>query len=443
MNEALLSKIKQVVKREDTILFIGSGVSRWSGLPSWRGVIDELASFLEIHGFSAEIVRKEAEVNELIQAASYGIDLLTKSQFASFIRQICRINRSEPCEIHQKIINLGPTCYTTTNYDTLIEDSLRKWKSDGSSYRIVTNRQFTEAADIIQARATHFVFKPHGDVNDSDNVILSREQYRTLFGEKLHILKALETLLSSRPVIYIGFGLRDIGFLYVKDSLANIYKGGTIDHYAIMANVSEQESAYWRKNYGIHILSYLSKRDKLANSMDHSGLLVVLDKLSEPTSQKTQPLELERDFTSDDILALARYCSRITSTLSDQKVTHIPLELDLDNEWETKRSIPHDILMLKGSGVEDLLEKYSGKACLLGNPGAGKSYSMKRSCSLLAERLREKLLCDFQYADLVIPTYLVTTQAVRVRQDIHKTFTRTSHQSHMFGVYYTHYDSPI
>ena len=38
---------------------------------------------------------------------------------------------------------------------------------------------------------------------------------------------------------------------------------------------------------------------------------------------------------------------------------------------------------------------------------------------------------------------MVTTQAVGVRQDIHKTFTRTSYQSHMFGVYYTHYDSPI
>ena len=37
----------------------------------------------------------------------------------------------------------------------------------------------------------------------------------------------------------------------------------------------------------------------------------------------------------------------------------------------------------------------------------------------------------------------VTTQAVSVRQDIHKAFTRTSHQSHMFEVYYTYYDSPI
>ena len=63
-------------------------------------------------------------------------------------------------------------------------------------------------------------------------------------------------LLASRPVFYLGFGLRDPDFIYVRDLLANTYKGGMRDHYAIMADVSQAEIDYWRRVYGIHLVGY-------------------------------------------------------------------------------------------------------------------------------------------------------------------------------------------
>ncbi len=251
-----MEKLKQVLAQEDTVLFIGSGISLWSGLPSWGGMIEKLAQFVESAGGKADLVRAEAHKGDLLQAASYGFDKLTKQQIGNFIRTACCYGIAKPSEIHRKIVSLGPRCFVTTNYDNLIEESLRQWLPDRFFRPPVTNRHLTETAEVVHARAIDFIFKPHGDAADSESIILTREQYRQLLpgGERQAALESLKILLVSRPVVYLGFGLRGPDFIYVRDLLSNTYKGGTRDHYAIMADVSDAECDYWRRNYGIHLV---------------------------------------------------------------------------------------------------------------------------------------------------------------------------------------------
>ena len=233
MNEQL----KQALKQEDTILFIGSGISCWSGLPSWTGLLNQLADLLQCSSRDAELVRKEIK-QDLLQAASYGFDQLTAAEVGEFMRKACQLGTAAPHKIHRRIVSLGPRCFITTNYDQLLEESLRTWQP-GRPFRTVTNKQPFEEADIIQARKLDFVFKPHGDVGDVESIVLTREQYRKLLegGEWRHALESLKTLLVTRRVVYLGFGLRDPDFLLLRDVLANTWKGGTRDHYAIMADV--------------------------------------------------------------------------------------------------------------------------------------------------------------------------------------------------------------
>lgn len=123
-------KLKNILTQPDTIIFVGSGVSIWSGLPTWPGMIEELAVFVEQGVGNAELIRTEAKKGDLLQAASYGFDKLTKQQIGEFIRDSCRYGRAKPHEIHRKIVSLGPRCFITTNYDDLIERSLREWQPD-------------------------------------------------------------------------------------------------------------------------------------------------------------------------------------------------------------------------------------------------------------------------------------------------------------------------
>ena len=391
--------LKKILAQSDTIIFIGSGISLWSGLPTWSGMIEELAKFVEQGVGSADLVRAEARNGDLLQAASYGFDKLTKQQVGEFIRGACRYGVARPHEIHRKIVSLGPRCFITTNYDNLIEQSLREWQPDRFYRPPVTNRQLTETAEIVHARAIDFIFKPHGDAADSESIILTREQYRRLLpqGESQAALESVKMLLASRPVLYLGFGLRDPDFIYVRDLLANTYKGGVRDHYAVMADVQEQEVDYWRRNYGIHLLGYntVENADK---SRSHAPLLSLLDSYLEvPDAQASSTFNPN---SADVLLALARHAA----VLGRYSICEpeFPIRVNLDGG--RKKWAATGVQRFDYGLVDKLLDYGPARLVLTGLPGAGKTYSLRRAAARLADKLNDICLSDeFNKESIVVP----------------------------------------
>lgn len=400
-----MKKLKQVLAQEDTVLFIGSGISLWSGLPSWGRLIEELAQFIESNGGNTDIVRAEAQKGDLLQAASYGFDKLTKPQIGEFIKKACHYGIAKPHEIHQKIVSLEPRCFVTTNYDDLIEQSLRIWQSDRFFRSPVTNRHLTETADIVHARAIDYIFKPHGDAADSESIILTREQYRQLLpqGERHGALKALEMVLASRPVVYLGFGLRDPDFIYVRDLLANTYKGGTRDHYAIMADVSDTETDYWRRNYGIHLVSYATT-ERLDKTRDHTALLTLLDSLLEkapviPAMISVTPQD------SEVLLTLARHAAALART--PKQSPEFQIRVHTETKHDMKRDIHSQSDKFDHYPVDKFLDNGPERALLIGLPGAGKTYSLHQAVARLAEQLHTACLMEsFDENSVVVPIFV-------------------------------------
>ena len=222
-----IAAIRQFLSQPDCLVFVGSGISTWAGLPSWPELLIELALFLDDDGQSSELVRREIRNGDLLQAASFGVSKLTPSSFGTFLRRATRSVTAKPHGIHKAIVELGPTSFITTNYDTLIEQALQRWRADAFFPAAVTNKHLVELADILSARSSHFIFKPHGDIADISSIVLTREHYRALMpgGERHRVLETLKTLLVTRPVLYLGFGLRDPDFTFLRDILLNIYAG--------------------------------------------------------------------------------------------------------------------------------------------------------------------------------------------------------------------------
>jgi hypothetical protein len=383
-------QLKHALKQEDTVLFAGSGISCWAGLPSWTGLLHQLADYLASIGGDAEIVRRELK-QDLLQAASYGFDQLTPPQTGEFIRRACQFGMATPHDIHRKIVTLGPRCFITTNYDQLIEESLRRWQP-ACSFRVVTNRQPFEEADIVQVRAIDFVFKPHGDVGDVESIVLSREHYRKLLegGDWKHALESLKTLLVTRCVVYLGFGRRDPDFLLLRDVLANTWKGGTRDHYAIMADVGDGETRYWRKNYGIHLISYQTF-SRPNGSRDHSPLLFLLDELLEPPAP-TPAGAIPGENFSELILALLRHAHGLMR--ADPVTPEFPLHVHSTKGPRYRRATPYTIDRFDGQHVAKFLDEGPERAVLIGLPGAGKSYALRQAAARCARRLHEAYLTE-------------------------------------------------
>ena len=397
-----MDNLKHVLAQKDTVLFIGSGMSTWSDIPPWTELIEELACFIEASSANADLVRSEARKGDLLQAASYGFDKLTKQQIGEFIRAACRYGIAEPHEIHRKIISLGPRCFVTTNYDNLIEESLRRWQPDRFCRPPVTNRHLTETADIVHARAIDFIFKPHGDAADIESIILTREQYRQLLpqGERHAALEALKILLASRPVVYLGFGLRDPDFLYVKDILANTYKGGTRDHYALMADISNAECDFWRRHYGIHLLNYVTI-ERPDTTRDHTALLTLLDALLEREPESRTAADFD-PHAPDVVLALARHAAALSRI---PKLTpEFQIRVHPDMEKRRGNLLSYRLDRFDHSPVDKFLDDGPERAVLIGLPGSGKTYAIRRSAARIAEKLHASCLSvPFDVKSVIVP----------------------------------------
>ena len=384
-SEILLKKLRATLDKPDTVVLVGSGVSQWSGLPSWEKLVTDLADFVDATGGDGDVVRSEIADNDLLLAASYGVFQLKPQDFGRFMRDACKYGEAKPAEIHRKIATLGPSCFVTTNYDTLLEDAIRSDSAHGWP-QVVTNRHTVEIADIILARATNFVFKYHGDGQYAESIILTRDQYRQLKGEYRNVIEALSTLLITRPVVMIGFGLRDPDFLSIKDTIITAFHGQVGEHYAIMADFDELKSRYWKENYAIEVISYPTYPTADGKGRDHRELLAVLDQVQTKQEVSEAPRPLSRE---ERLIRFARLASRLIQ-LRPEAVIELPLTTTPVQPKEKR-----DFLGLPYvSAVEKLLENFGQSFVLVGQPGAGKSFSMKRYAALLANCLKEVCFTD-------------------------------------------------
>ena len=402
---AIEMNLAEALGSSDAILFVGSGASMWSGLPSWGKLLDELADYLEHHGIDSALVRMESKQGDLLQAASYAFDKLTRPQQGEFVRRVCRYGIARPSALHRLLITLGPRCFITTNYDNLIEEALRLWRADQFFRPPITNRNLIGMPEIVQARAVDFVFKPHGDAADPESIVLTREQYRMLMpgGERQATLESLSMLLVTRPVVFIGFGLRDPDFLYLKDVLLNIYKGGTRDHFALMADVSPEQVDYWRRTYGIHLIRY-ETTPKSDGTRDHGALLTVLENARETWSRSNRANDIGpggAELDPELALTLMRYASGLARVR--KLATELTIRVGTKRSSDaTNRGRPN---LFAGATVESLLDRFEKKIILVGLPGAGKSHALRKSAARQADKLQSACLSDADAADLVIPIF--------------------------------------
>ena len=152
----------EFLRQEEAVLFVGSGISQWSGLPSWSQLLGSLLARCHELGGSTGSARAALDRDDLLTAASELCAQMSASEIAAVFRRVLRFGQAEPQEIHRLIFSLGIHRFITTNYDELLERQAAQ-SSLSVPFLSVTNRQLAELADIQKASAHHFIFKPHGD----------------------------------------------------------------------------------------------------------------------------------------------------------------------------------------------------------------------------------------------------------------------------------------
>lgn len=406
-SDSLLAAIADLLTRPDTIIFVGSGISRWSGLPDWSTLLKHLAEFVDAQGGNSVAARRTLDKGDLLLTAGYLVDQINSSELGRFLREECQYGIAKPHSIHRIICELGPSCFITTNYDTLLEDQLRHSRRS-ETFHIVTNRHLAELADIQKARASHFVFKPHGDLTDVESIVLSQSQYDRLLHANRHIPETLKTLLVTRPILFVGYGLRDPDFHNIQSLLQETFRGNAGEHFALMPDINEQEREYWRRNMGIRICSYSTRSSSGHKSADHSELIDILNTLAESTITRIRTMQKGTEDTKAQqkglMFDLARHGARLKQ-FSDDTVIY-PLRAHFE-QWVERRVYPNQASRLHNAPLTRLLQEYDGSLILSGEAGSGKTHALRQYISKCGERLMNDCLEEgLSLRHLKVPIFL-------------------------------------
>ncbi|MGN7723604.1 SIR2 family NAD-dependent protein deacylase [Chitinophaga sp. 22620] len=202
-----IERIFELVRKEEVVLWIGSGFSLYAGYPNGRKLAEiiynsltsseksEVSPGLPLAQISEEFVRlKSGNRAPLIT--------LLKNEFL----------RPPGSKIFHEILSNIPHIKTiiTTNYDKLFELA---YKDEIQS--IIFPYEVSQISKKIE------LFKVHGDINHSETILLTASDYNNFYYQKKNedlMWATIKERISNKAVVFIGYDLED-------GNISNVFRG--------------------------------------------------------------------------------------------------------------------------------------------------------------------------------------------------------------------------
>lgn len=223
-----LNAMVRYLQSENLSVFAGAGVSIDSGFVDWKGLLKPIIEQLGVNpnidlSLVAQFYKNEYgrhDINELIY------------------NEFNKKHKSN--EIIKKLGKLPIKSYWTTNYDSLIEDTLTSSPILKKVHVVREKNQFkykTPDTDVI-------VYKMHGDKTEPDYAIIAKNDYETYDKKRDVFSKALFTELISNTFLFIGFSFSDPNLERILSIVKHTFdndEGHPRNHYCFMRRVQEKD----------------------------------------------------------------------------------------------------------------------------------------------------------------------------------------------------------
>ena len=229
MNRKIESFIKNYLKEieeNNSAVFAGAGLSVASGHVDWKGLLEE---------FAEELGLKIEKEHDLISLAQYHLNKNANNRH-SLNQKIANEfhHGKKPNPNHEILSRLPIFTYWTTNYDRLIETSL---VNVGKIVDIKYN--IKHLANTIHGRNA-ILYKMHGDVENPDEAIISKDQYEKYYHTHGAFINTLSGDLVSKTFLFIGFSFTDPNLDYILSRVRVTYENNQRKHYSIMREVKKE-----------------------------------------------------------------------------------------------------------------------------------------------------------------------------------------------------------
>lgn len=244
-NKTRLDKIRN--NRRNVVPFIGAGVSAACGLPTWKELLEILAS--------EYLVKEEREkysgLDDYLEYAQMIVDASKNTgMLMCRIKEIIEERKIKLTKTPLFIISSFSNNIVTTNYDTILEDAAEKLQVK-DEYKVLfpcLKAQMTSA--ILENRKC--IMKMHGTVEEISSLIFTKQQYMEYYGEKgLDSVQALPNFLGAffkgRSVLFVGCSLSQDRTMEVLSQC--IEKNEFINHYAIVELPNDPDAEIRQRNH--------------------------------------------------------------------------------------------------------------------------------------------------------------------------------------------------
>ncbi len=219
-----MKEIYQAIRSERLVVFVGSGVSRNSGLPTWSGLIEKMRTLLDIPETPKELDNFLSTENYLT-IAQYFYDQYKESEYQKLIKkELGKSAKSNP--IDDMIFKLKPRHIVTTNYDRLLEESAENFQKN-SQYRyipIIYDNDFIHSPGLFEIPSPRYIIKLHGDIKKLDSIVLKEEDYLHYELSRPLMSTFLKALLADHSFLFIGYSLRDYNIKQIIEWINYISK---------------------------------------------------------------------------------------------------------------------------------------------------------------------------------------------------------------------------
>lgn len=206
-------KLATALRGGECVVFVGAGFSRDARVPDYDALIGALAEQL------GETVT-DRHVDSYLDWAQWHRDARGPAEQHALMRRFYEETEAQPTLAHYLLTGLPVSYFITTNYDSLLEQSLRAQRREPET--VITQQEIARTG----RRQGTYVVKFHGDPSQRRSIVLTRDDYDTFFdrprGRAMAAL--LQGLLLNQTFFFVGYSLRDPNFRQIYNQIAGLLK---------------------------------------------------------------------------------------------------------------------------------------------------------------------------------------------------------------------------
>lgn len=247
-----LSHIHQAYRSNRLAIFVGAGVSRNSGVPTW----DEL-----IAAMKSELPADLRFENDALKIAQLYKDARGYKEYMDKVKDILLYNKTTPNPLHKRILSLNPSHIVTTNYDDLIEQEIQ---NEYIQYTIIR-----EDKDIPQMVYPNSLIKMHGDYV-TNNIVLTETDYYNYKNNFPLVRAFVQSLFASKLVLFVGFSFADLNLKIILEELKGILSDHMQRAYLLSCDEPNQVIRNYFEKKGVNVVYFSENEIDSINGSDYS-----------------------------------------------------------------------------------------------------------------------------------------------------------------------------